>query len=317
MNRSDRMLAILLELQKQGTLRAEDLAATFEVSRRSIYRDLDALSEAGVPLVAVPGKGYSLMEGYFLPPLSFTAEEASILLLGTEVVQGRFDEGYRTAARSAAGKIEAVLPERLRAEVDAVRQGIRFVRFDTMDDPEELRKLEVLRRGVVERREVRFRYNRRNNCTDPELRDPRRANPYALSHVDGAWYMSGFCHERNALRTFRLSRMSDPELLAATFERPAGLEFPRRPEPSARQYEAQLLFDPESAEWVRETRYHYKVSEESHPDGLLVTLRSRTAADLLPWILSWGSHVRVLSPAGLADAVAAEAKKMFERHTSQ
>src|SRR5229473_8102425 len=67
MNRTDRLLAIVLELQRKGQQRAEDLAVTFEVSTRTIYRDMQALSEAGVPNIAIQKKGYSLSEGYFLP----------------------------------------------------------------------------------------------------------------------------------------------------------------------------------------------------------------------------------------------------------
>ena len=101
MNRTDRLLAIVLELQARKQVRAEDLAATFEVSKRTIYRDMEALSESGVPLVSVPGQGYSLMEGYFLPPLSFTPDEATLLLLGNHFVAENFDAHYQKVARSA------------------------------------------------------------------------------------------------------------------------------------------------------------------------------------------------------------------------
>ncbi len=74
MNRTDRLLAIVLELQGRGKRRAEDLAETFETSKRTIYRDIQALCETGVPIVSIPGRGYSLVEGYFLPPLSFTTD---------------------------------------------------------------------------------------------------------------------------------------------------------------------------------------------------------------------------------------------------
>ena len=79
MNRTDRLLAILLEFQRKGARRAEDLAATFETSKRTIYRDIQALCESGVPVVAQPGVGYSLVEGYFLPPVSFSVDEATML----------------------------------------------------------------------------------------------------------------------------------------------------------------------------------------------------------------------------------------------
>src|SRR5262252_5341 len=149
MNRTDRLLAIVLELQRKGARRAEDLAATFETSKRTIYRDIrharltqrldvavdrafadlaatfetskrtiyrdiQALSESGVPVVAQPGVGYSLVEGYFLPPVSFSADEATMLLLGGDFVAQNFDAQYRAAAVSAGRKIEAVLSEKLR-----------------------------------------------------------------------------------------------------------------------------------------------------------------------------------------------------------
>src|SRR5512135_433995 len=94
MNRTDRLLAIVLELQAKGNRRAQDLATTFETSVRTIYRDVQALSEAGVPVVSVPGQGYSLVEGYFLPPLRFSTDEATMLLLGSDFVAQNLDAEY-------------------------------------------------------------------------------------------------------------------------------------------------------------------------------------------------------------------------------
>ena len=90
MNRTDRLLAIVLELQGKGWQRAGDLARTFECSKRTIYRDLQALGESGVPLLSQPGRGYSLMDGYFLPQLSFSTDEATMLLLGSDVMAQAF-----------------------------------------------------------------------------------------------------------------------------------------------------------------------------------------------------------------------------------
>ena len=115
MNRTDRLLAIVLEIQAKKHIRAEDLAATFEVTKRTIYRDIGALSESGVPIVAMPGQGYSLVEGYFLPPLTFSSDEAIMLLLGTDFVAQNFDAHYRGAAQSASSKIVLV--------VSSIRRG--------------------------------------------------------------------------------------------------------------------------------------------------------------------------------------------------
>src|ERR1700686_4268255 len=123
MNKTDRLLAIVLELQGKKRQRAEDLAATFETSKRTIYRDIEALCEAGVPIGSIPGQGYSLMQGYFLPPLSFSTEEATMLLLGSDFMAQNFDAQYRAAAQSASRKIEGVLPGRLRGDVRYLQQS--------------------------------------------------------------------------------------------------------------------------------------------------------------------------------------------------
>src|SRR5205823_13568450 len=161
MNRTDRLLAIVLELQGKGRQRAEDLAATFETSKRTIYRDIQALSEAGVPLISVPGRGYTLMEGYFLPPLSFTVDEATMLLLGSDFMAQNFDAQYRRAALSAGRKIAGVLPERLRDEVDYLQSSIRFIATGIMGSSREDEILQQLRRAILERTRVRFVYHTR------------------------------------------------------------------------------------------------------------------------------------------------------------
>ena len=147
MNKTDRLLAIVLELQSQGRLRAEDLAATFEVSKRTIYRDIQALSEAGVPVVAVTGQGYSLMEGYFLPPLNFSSDEALMLILGSDFMAQNFDTPYGAAALSACRKIELVLPDALTNEVNYLRENIRFLRHSLRGRPGQARAVAPIARS--------------------------------------------------------------------------------------------------------------------------------------------------------------------------
>lgn len=101
MNRTDRLLAILIELQRRQTVTAQSLAEKFETSIRTIYRDMDALNESGVPIYSMPGHGYSLMDGYFLPPIQLTPEEAVTLLLGGDYIEKTFTSSFSVHARSA------------------------------------------------------------------------------------------------------------------------------------------------------------------------------------------------------------------------
>jgi predicted DNA-binding transcriptional regulator YafY len=307
-NRTDRLLAIVLELQRAGKRRAADLAATFETSTRTIYRDMETLSEAGVPIVAVPGRGYALMAGYFLPPLSFRADEATMLLLGSEEMARHFDAQYRAAARAAAAKIEGVLPERLKDDVRAVQESIRFI---GSGDPVEQERLMHLRRAILDRRTVRFRYTARH---PREARPPgeREVDPYLLAHAPNAWLLTGYDHLRRDTRNFRLDRMDDLEITEQTFNRPE--RFVLRPPVEGRTIIVRALFDAEIARWVREARSFFAVAEEETPDGLLLTLTVRDEREVLQWLLGWGGHVRVLEPESLRRLVAAEAEAMMRNH---
>ena len=315
MNRTDRLLAIVLELQARGKQRAEDLAVTFETSKRTIYRDMLALGEAGVPLVSVPGKGYALMEGYFLPPLSFTSEEATILLLGCNVMAGSFDAQYRQVAQAASRKIDGILPERLREEVRYLQEAIHFVASGTREENGTQEALRRVRRAIIERQTVRFIYHARQSSSQSEAQ-MRTADPYALISVSQTWYLSAYCHLRQAVRFFRLERMEALEVLPQTFTRVAEIarQTPRRSE--AGNLLVRVLFDLQVTRWVREQRSFFTVSEEETPAGLLVTLKVRQVEDILQWLLGWGSHVRVLEPDTLRTRLACEAEVMLRNFQS-
>ena len=313
MNRTDRLLAILLELQRKGSRRAEDLAATFETSKRTIYRDIQALCEAGVPIVSLPGQGYALLEGYFLPPLSFTTDEAIMLLLGSDFVARNMDSQYQDAARSAGRKIEAVLSEKLRVEVQYLKNSISFFSGPTL--PADAEKLQQLRRAIIARKTARFSYHTRYGDDGRSARRVREADPYGLGYYFGAWYLVAYCHTRRQTRTFRLDRMTNLTLLEKTFQQPAGFKMEKQEVDDQRNLVVRALFDKEIAPWVRESRSFYVVDMQDGPDGLLVTLRVRVEDEIMQWLLSWGGRVRVFEPDSLRKRLAEEGQKMLENHS--
>ena len=334
MNRTDRLLAIILELQGKGRQRAEDLAETFETSKRTIYRDIQALGEAGVPIVSIPGLGYSLMKGYFLPPLSFTTDEATMLILGSDLMAQSFDAQYRSAALSASRKIENVLPEKLREEVHYLQESIRFVTRDAMEQPIETEKLLQLRRAILQRNTIRFRYFTRHPSSTAEAegvpgvsthqhtstaptaaaQSTREADPYGLVHFLNAWHVIAYCHLRQDIRNFRLDRIDDLVLLPKTFQRLANFKMGESQSGQRRRMLVRVLFDTEVARWVQEARSYYMTTQEVTHDGLLVTLEPHQESEVLQWLLSWGSHVRVLEPETLRQRIAEEAHRMLRNH---
>jgi predicted DNA-binding transcriptional regulator YafY len=334
MNRTDRLLAIILELQGKGRQRAEDLAETFETSKRTIYRDIQALGEAGVPVVSIPGLGYSLMKGYFLPPLSFTTDEATMLILGSDVMAQSFDAQYRSAAQAASSKIANVLPEKLREEVEYLQSSIRFVRADAVEQPVETEKLFLVRRAIFQHNTIRFCYFTRHpsdkaageeqavaptpqtTAAVPKapVANVREADPYGLVHYLNTWHVIAYCHLRQGIRNFRLDRMDDLKLLPETFQRPAQFTMSQRQTDERKHIVVRVLFDKEVARWVKESRSYFTETIEETPHGLVVTLKPHQESEVLQWLLSWGSHVRVLEPASLRKLIAEEAMAMLRHH---
>jgi predicted DNA-binding transcriptional regulator YafY len=330
-------MGILLELQARRELRAEDLAATFEVSVRTIYRDVEALCETGVPVVATPGKGYRLMEGYFLPPLTFTADEAALLALGGELVRDRVDPLLRQAAEEALRKLASVLPPERRADVERRRQGLMFgsmVRTTTD------RRLVLSRQAIEERRVVRLLYH----ALRRDVPEPRDVEPTRLLHLTDAWYLAGFCRLRQDARLFRLDRVDRLELLEERFEPGERHTLTRDREHDVAGYpEARIRFDRSVLRWVRERQPFFLLREERpdderRPDGGVVGERGtrrgrahsadadqepvfvyalRDEQELLAWLLPWGRAVEVLGPESLRARFAEEARAIFARHAER
>jgi predicted DNA-binding transcriptional regulator YafY len=308
MNRTDRLLAIVLELQARGSVRAEDLARTFEVSKRTIYRDITALCEARVPIVALPGRGYRLMEGYFLPPLSFTPDEAAMLVVGAHAVRFAVDAAYREAARMALRKLEAVLPPSSRARVQELYRSMRV--FSGWASPEVADKLSVLRDAILERRVVRLRYH----SPRYEAALERDVEPYFLQFYRNVWHLSAWCRLRRDMREFRLDRIDHLRVLDERFARDEdraqhGWSGQERAAP---RLTVRVRFRQRALRWVREERHWGFRTEE--PDGVMVFAVDEPA-DIVPWLLRWGAAAEVLEPPEVRRALAAEAQQIANMYS--
>lgn len=301
-------MAILLELQGHGELRAEDLAETFEVSIRTIYRDVQALSEGGVPVVATPGKGYRLMEGYFLPPLSFTAAEAALLMLGGEYVHGRVDADLQRSAEGALRKLAGVLPAEQQREVESWRGSLNF--FGSNRSGLGLSPA-LLHQAIQGRRVLRLLYHTYQRSA-PEERD---VEPITLCFMGDVWHLAAYCRLRQAHRFFRLDRIDAISLLDESFTLgPRHVTSRDWETERGRHPEARVRFDHAVMRWVRERQPWVFLREEPGQSGVICIYALRNERELLSWLLTWGSAFEVLEPADFRLTVAAECQRMLARH---
>ncbi len=263
--------------------------------------------ESGVPVISSPGQGYALDEGYFLPPLSFTADESIVLLLGTDFMQQTFDAQYQAAARSATSKIRAVLSQRLRDEVDDLQTSMRFIAINPLESADRPETLQQLRRAIIQHRTVHLDYHTHfaSNRDVVGSKTTRDVDPYALIHLENTWYVSGYCHLRHDTLNFCLDRIDRLQVLSTAFTRPENFRLGPK-SPTEKDVMARVLFKPAVARWVQENSFFYIVNMETQFEGLLVTLCVRQESDLIQWLLGWGSNVCVLEPASLQQRIATE-----------
>ncbi|WP_068781302.1 helix-turn-helix transcriptional regulator [Paenibacillus sp. GM2] len=315
MNKTERQLAITLELQRSNVVRAEDLAAQFETSVRTIYRDIQALSEAGVPIIGAPGQGYSLMEGYFLPPVGFTAQESVALLMGADFVEQKLDGEYVSAAKAARRKIEAVLPEQVRGESERVREAMRLLRVgESVMGRKEKNYLGQVRRAILEHRKLSFTYLKKISASDGKRESRREVDPYGLVFVQGNWMLIAYCDLRQDIRHFRLSRMTELTVSDERFSMLPGFDLSRYRQPDDRNLWILVRVNSDIADKIVETGNYYMEAMETEQDYLLVTFRVRHPEELLPYILGWGGDVEVLEPATLRNRIRKEAEKILKRY---
>jgi predicted DNA-binding transcriptional regulator YafY len=302
-------MAVLLELQARGQLRAEDLAARFEVSVRTVYRDLEALSEVGVPLVATPGTGYRLLEGYFLPPLSFTATEAGLLVIGGEYVRERVDPELRQAVDTALHKLTSVLPHERREAMGDMRRRLLFARLRRGDDP----RLRPVREAIEQRRVLRVVYHAFRRAEA----EPREIEPFSLIYMGERWQVGAYCRLRQGPRLFRLDRIERLDLLGETFALSDAHSVPRcTAEWKTDAPEVRVRFDSAVQRWVRERQPFTFVREELDTTGPVFVYAVRQERDLIGWLLSWGATVEVLDPPSVRETLAQEAWAIASRNSA-
>jgi predicted DNA-binding transcriptional regulator YafY len=313
MNRIDRLMATILLLQGRRLITAEEIATHFEISLRTVYRDIAALSEGGVPVVAEAGVGYSLLNGYSVPPVMFTPEEASALFLGGELVEHLTDYSLQSQMRSALLKIRAVLPRSHQDQIDHLKRSTALLIGTNPDSATRHAVLTHLQQALAQRRVIEATYATRGEM--PAKR--RELEPLGLVYYADHWHLIAYCRLRRDYRDFRTDRILQVRLLAERFD-------------GHRDFS---LLDHINA-WREEfrsarisVRVHRAVSQrfrrpwtgavlEENWDGdwLGLTFLAEECEWLAGWMLSFGTSIDILSPDSLREQVATRAQEIARHH---
>ena len=318
-------MQLLLLLQTNGKMTASRLAEELEVSVRTIYRDIEALSGAGVPIYAEagPGGGVRLVDGYRTRLTGLTAEEAEALALSG--LPGAASElGLGTVLAAAQLKVDAALPPELRSRAVRMRERFHLDAPGWFAREEPVPHLAALSRAVWEEQRVEIRYRKREG----EVK--RLLDPLGLVLKAGVWYLVALSGRTRSLRTFRVSRVVSVRSLDDEVQRPADFDLAAHWAEASEEFlgswptspvlvrlreellgHLQHLQGPRLAEAARET-----ASEPDAEGWVTVTLQFEYVESAVYDLMRFGGDLEVLEPVDLRERLASRASEMVERYAS-
>ncbi|MFN8342480.1 MAG: YafY family protein [Cyclobacteriaceae bacterium] len=317
MNRIDRLTAMLVHLQTKKVVTAEEMASRFEISLRTVYRDVKALMEAGVPIGSEAGKGYFIVDGYHLPPVMFTQDEASAMILANKLVDKMGDKSIRTAFTSAMLKIRAVLNEAGKDHVESLENHMevflrsRYEHHQRTDFPDHF--LTTIQRALVHKDVLRIEYS-----NSEEQLTTRDVEPIGIFYYSLNWHLIAWCRLRKGYRDFRVNRIRK---LAPTGETCEGSNHISLKEYFENIYQDNpnlkkvvVLFDKDQ---IRGKPIYGCTSQTDLGTQLRVEFMVENFFYLSSWLLTFGSGATVVEPPELKQELEQLVEELYQHYVGQ
>jgi predicted DNA-binding transcriptional regulator YafY len=302
-NRFDRIVAILIQLQSRKVVKAKDLADRFGVTLRTIYRDIKSLEAAGVPVIGEAGTGYFIMDGYRLPPVMFSREEAGSFVAAEKLMEKFTDELVSAHFASAMFKIKSVLRsdeknmvEFLEGQIDIAASPIGF----NKNIPH---ALQHVIQSMTEKKQILVDYR---SADDPQ-QTRRKLEVTGIFHENQVWYIYAWCHLRKDYRQFRIDRIINLQITQEPFSRnhPTLQELRSKKKKKLETTRVRIRVKRSVAPHIHFGRqYHGFVSENICGDWIEMEF---DAADVemsfARWFVMFADHAHILEPESLKISV--------------
>jgi predicted DNA-binding transcriptional regulator YafY len=315
MNRIDRISAILIQLQSRRIVKAADIAERFNISLRTVYRDIKTLEEAGIPLIGEAGVGYSIMDGYRLPPVMFTKEEATAFLTAEKFVEKLTDVSTMAHYKSAMYKVRAILKTTEKDLLEGMDNRIEVLK--TLNRPKTANNdhIQTLLHSISQKKVLALNYFAQHS----QEHTKRYVEPIGIFFISGYWHLIAYCRLRNAYRDFRTDRIKN---LIVTEEHYT------EEHPSLKDYITQTIKDREvdavvilvdkSIHSHLENQKYYSgfISEKQIGDNVEMTFLTSSLEGFARWYMMYGEKAEIITPDSLKDRVRELAEKLLQRNFS-
>ncbi len=311
------MLRIHQAVQSGAYPNATRLAVELEVSTKSIHRDLEFMRDRlELPLEYDPRRnGYHYtQEVSSFPTLQITEGELFALLVAEKALQQYRGTTFEKPLLSAFRKMAASLPDTVSLNLADWEQTISF--RTSVEPILNLEIFDTLAKATAQHRQLELTYRKPGR----KETEPRVVDPYQLANVNGEWFLFGYCHLRNDIRTFAPARILQAKTTGNMFVRPQKFSLERRLRDSfgvmtgAGEFDVAIRFDELVADYIREKRWHPSQQLiEAEDGGVELRLKLSSLVEIQRWILGWGGHAVPLAPGELVECINASARTILQR----
>lgn len=307
----DRVTAILTQLQSRPVVRAQDLAEKFDVSIRTIYRDVKTLENAGIPIVGEAGNGYSLMEGYKLPPVMFTKEEVLSFITAEKLMQKFSHQSLGSHYQAAMEKVRSVLRYSDKNLIQNIEKQIDVFSFHAHSEDSLKNVIPIILESIAEKTQLNIEYQ----TVDGRVTN-RTIEAVGIFLEFNFWYIMAFCTLRKDFRQFRVDRILEISKTQNPFLQEYGQINDYRKRSHGNKVKAKLLVDKKIMAYLVNSKRYYGLVEEVETDhGVEMTFETEWIEDGFPrWLITFADYATVLEPESLRVRLNELLVKMTERH---
>ena len=313
MNRIDRVSAILIQLQSRRVVKAVDIAERFNISLRTVYRDVKTLEEAGIPIIGEAGVGYSIMDGYRLPPVMFTREEATAFLTAEKFVEKLTDTSTMEHHKSAMYKIKAILKTAEKNLLEDIDSSIEVLKNHSQLHVNNKGHIQTLLNAIAQKNILTLDYFA-NHSQEQTKRD---IEPIGIFFKDGYWHLIAFCRMRNDYRDFRIDRISKISITSRHFDskHPTLKAYIDK---TAKEQELELVIirvdKPMCGHLDYQKYYSGFISEKSVGNQMEMTFLTNSLEGFARWYMMFGDRAEIVSPDSLKDRVGEIANSILQKN---
>ena len=303
MNRIDRVTAILIQLQSKKIVKAQEIASRFSISLRTVYRDIKTLEEAGVPIAGEAGVGYSIMEGYRLPPVMFTKEEAIAFLTAEKMVEKLTDTSSSRHYREAMYKIKAVLRYTEKEMLEDMESYIEVVENPYLPVKENNSiHLQTILKSIATKEILDIGYF----ANHTQQYSNREVEPVGIFYQGNYWYMIAYCRLRKDYRNFRTDRISYINLSDRHFEKqhPSLKSFLTKISKEKEMFTIVIRVDKPVLHYFGDQKYYNGFVSQKEVDGKMeMTFVTASLMGFAKFYLLFGEYADIIIPPGLKELV--------------